>query len=586
MHDAYLNSRRLHLSGDFAFEGARSRAATFIQRRHSTMTANDISHLDRERDKISHRSYTDTHRRRMSTTEWEGKFRLTQNGLIRINTNYEHMAHPRTKSGKEKSASSRAPFVISLCSGLKQSASEVLVIAPQSVPSSNPAVMRSEAKACAQSVASTIRDLLLKRESLDWIPLSEIEKMHTSLQRLLYLILSMKKDLGVDDTRPSRYQQPFRRDQAALMIKVVALSLSRETAALTHALANIPQPADESDTGVDPATLRECSSLSVYIAGALGAARRLVPCDALRTLCATRRLLGAAILRRMGLAAGAAVPEPEADRRLRALFADFDADGSGAISRAELAAALARLDVAVDDAEVDRLVAAADADGDGEIGLPEFLGLARAVLAANGVRVVSAAVAALLRSSSCPSAFSAAAATSLAPVGVGAVGVGGDSDGWEALLASVTSGAGPPSPSGSGAATSGSPHGGLRRVAGSPIRRAAAHSWARSPMRSRYSPTRAAAPPAGSESPLRSGMKLLSGHGLPVARRGQSPARRLGSPTRSGRRESPTRGRLSPPVRFPGGPASPLRSLTDGGGYSHLQPGARGLLSRRRSGLT
>ena len=177
------------------------------------------------------------------------------------------------------------------------------------------------------------------------------------------------------------------------MIKAAALALSREASALVSAAANSKAGAL---TSVDSSAVCEAAVLAALVTCVIASARRLVPGDALRTLGATRRLFGAAILRRMGLAAGAAVPEHEADLRLGILFADFDADDDGVVSRAELAAALVCLDIAAGEGEVDRLFAEADGDGDGGISLPEFLRLARAVLAANGVRVIPPSVAALL----------------------------------------------------------------------------------------------------------------------------------------------------------------------------------------------
>jgi hypothetical protein len=61
--------------------------------------------------------------------------------------------------------------------------------------------------------------------------------------------------------------------------------------------------------------------------------------------------------------------------RARALFARLDGDGSGAVSGAELLAALRGMGVDLDAEAAAGMVAEADADGSGELDLPEFLTL-------------------------------------------------------------------------------------------------------------------------------------------------------------------------------------------------------------------
>eukprot|EP00438_Fugacium_kawagutii_P027792 Skav212048 [mRNA] locus=scaffold408:9109:9318:+ [translate_table: standard] len=62
-------------------------------------------------------------------------------------------------------------------------------------------------------------------------------------------------------------------------------------------------------------------------------------------------------------------PSPESQKVLEA-FKRFDQDGSGAISREELAAVLKKLEE-WDTSSVDQLLANADTSGDGELQLQE-----------------------------------------------------------------------------------------------------------------------------------------------------------------------------------------------------------------------
>ena len=67
-------------------------------------------------------------------------------------------------------------------------------------------------------------------------------------------------------------------------------------------------------------------------------------------------------------------------------FADIDRDGSGRLSRDELEGALHRWKIPVNEAKLDALVTACDADGDGNISYPEFVdGLARDLVAPTSI---------------------------------------------------------------------------------------------------------------------------------------------------------------------------------------------------------
>ncbi|XP_010033692.2 probable calcium-binding protein CML27 [Eucalyptus grandis] len=80
-------------------------------------------------------------------------------------------------------------------------------------------------------------------------------------------------------------------------------------------------------------------------------------------------------------AAAAAAAPPHlphmTDEELRKVFDQFDANGDGKISAAELSQVLAAMGSAVPPEDLDRAMAEIDADGDGFISLPEFAGLCR-----------------------------------------------------------------------------------------------------------------------------------------------------------------------------------------------------------------
>ncbi len=80
------------------------------------------------------------------------------------------------------------------------------------------------------------------------------------------------------------------------------------------------------------------------------------------------------VLASIDAAAPAAAGATEAER-VRALFGRLDADGSGAVSRAELVAALREMGVDMHAGAAAAMVAEADADGSGELDLEEFRAL-------------------------------------------------------------------------------------------------------------------------------------------------------------------------------------------------------------------
>lgn len=69
---------------------------------------------------------------------------------------------------------------------------------------------------------------------------------------------------------------------------------------------------------------------------------------------------------------------------LRRVFAAFDRNGDGLITREELRESLRGLRISVSDAEVEAAVAGSDSDGDGQIDLTEFCGLLESMSAIDG----------------------------------------------------------------------------------------------------------------------------------------------------------------------------------------------------------
>lgn len=150
--------------------------------------------------------------------------------------------------------------------------------------------------------------------------------------------------------------------------------------------------------GVNAHELDECWRLVAETRSLLESGFALVPSHALRTLANSRRALATALLRRLGLLANdsgrapaAAVTTAAARDRLRRMFEDLDADGSGGVDPAELATALADMGVAMPRADLDRLFAVADADGSGAIDFEEFASLGLALMREHGVRILPAA---------------------------------------------------------------------------------------------------------------------------------------------------------------------------------------------------
>lgn len=69
------------------------------------------------------------------------------------------------------------------------------------------------------------------------------------------------------------------------------------------------------------------------------------------------------------------------DRQLGALFKEADADGSGALDPSEFRSCMAKADLGLSDGDIFELLEMFDADGDGHIGIDEFMALAYDVLA-------------------------------------------------------------------------------------------------------------------------------------------------------------------------------------------------------------
>ena len=102
---------------------------------------------------------------------------------------------------------------------------------------------------------------------------------------------------------------------------------------------------------------------------ALGAVRRGLyeACAAMRYAEHVRQIR-AGILGRVGR-----IDSHSMKRRVREIFDEFDADGSGSVDREELRRAFARLDVAMGEADLDRFVAEFDLNCNGLIEFEEFL---------------------------------------------------------------------------------------------------------------------------------------------------------------------------------------------------------------------
>ena len=295
--DKIAISRRLHISCDLARERNKTPVFRTIERRHSISVVVAPT-IIRERDSLFMRASSDGHSAfRRRSIDHDSNFPLLQHGLSSI--------HPRPLAAKNKGlTSARPPFSISLCSKDKDISKRRFfaeIVQSNAQIDAKLLVSSCEVRKCGQSIVSAIRNLLQEKEGLDWIPVCAMEEIHSHLRRLQSLVSDIYKQLGCIDVRQARPQEPFRTDQAALMIKAAALALSREASALVSAAANSKAGAL---TSVDSSAVCEAAVLAALVTCVIASARRLVPGDALRTLGATRRLFGAAILRRMGLAAG------------------------------------------------------------------------------------------------------------------------------------------------------------------------------------------------------------------------------------------------------------------------------------------
>jgi hypothetical protein len=89
---------------------------------------------------------------------------------------------------------------------------------------------------------------------------------------------------------------------------------------------------------------------------------------------------------------GNIIPEKEAVDRLKRVFEEFDTDRSKEISIVELRAALDAMNIVCTDAELEKLLASADDDGNGSICFKEFRNLCCSVLRANGICIVPSKV--------------------------------------------------------------------------------------------------------------------------------------------------------------------------------------------------
>lgn len=65
--------------------------------------------------------------------------------------------------------------------------------------------------------------------------------------------------------------------------------------------------------------------------------------------------------------------ENEEEHALIAAFKEFDKDGNGTISRAELKLTMAKLGDALTEEQIDQIIEEVDADGNGEIDFDEFV---------------------------------------------------------------------------------------------------------------------------------------------------------------------------------------------------------------------
>ena len=80
-------------------------------------------------------------------------------------------------------------------------------------------------RSCAEAIGSLAKYVFKKRDGFDWMPIEKLESLYSLIQQLVEKVESLKQLLGLTP-RPHR-SQTFRTDQASLMVKTVALVLSR-----------------------------------------------------------------------------------------------------------------------------------------------------------------------------------------------------------------------------------------------------------------------------------------------------------------------------------------------------------------------
>jgi hypothetical protein len=281
------------------------------------------------------------------------------------------------KNSTSGSTEARASFIVSLRSAVKKNNPPRGESCYDATP-----VSRSEIKSLAQSIKALVHSIFKKKESLEWIQGHELDRVSSNMEKLLSNVRALKEKIGLayehSDSKVSEV------GQKCMNFKIVLMKLSSEVAGL---ISGISSANDSLESREAHNLVVNCTNLVKVIDTAFENALSLVPSDALQTLGETRMLFGLAITRRMGLN-GTAVPEEELDVQLHALFASFDADGSGDISLDELRDALSHMGVITTELVVSQLLASADTDGDGVVSFDEFRVLARAMLRANGIRIL------------------------------------------------------------------------------------------------------------------------------------------------------------------------------------------------------
>ena len=100
-------------------------------------------------------------------------------------------------------------------------------------------VVQTNWKHCAEAISSLAKYVFSKRDGFDWIPVETLEKIYKLLHQLVHQAECLKNFLRISP-RPLRGQS-FRCDQAALMVKTIALVLSRSAGDLLRA---VPLPSE------------------------------------------------------------------------------------------------------------------------------------------------------------------------------------------------------------------------------------------------------------------------------------------------------------------------------------------------------